>query len=497
MANFLWGEKAQFRYLFLAAIILLLGMLGSHDIWTQEHRWADIVSGMFYRHDFWHPYLGENNYYDKPLLSYWLIAAFSFITGPFSLWAMRLPSALAGLLAIWSIYRIGLHFKNKQFGLLAGWLLLTTFYFIFWARTSSADMLNMAGSLFAVSWYIEYKNKPSFFHFTIFFLILALTSLCKGLVCPVIVMLAILPDIIKQNNWKNYIRLPVFLSVFPAAIVYVLPFWLSSYYSNDQYHQNGLYLVYRENIVRYFHPFDHKDPIYTYFIFLPIYLFPWVFFFFPALLSIKTRWKQMSWNSKWLIWMVFLLFAFFTLSGSRRSYYVLPIVPFAILFTADWILSGELANTCLRWANRTILLFFSIFILIFCVFQPLYYSQGSLQDFAKHLKQTAEQTMPWSQWNIVMLDAESKLNFYLQLPPQVKHYPIQGNRNSQNEISLLKTWPMLKDHKPHTIFITRKAYESIIAKLLPDYKLISAGPRWEVTLLNKKDPNTTIAFIPK
>src|SRR5664279_5249984 len=117
-SDLLWGSRAKLIYLLLAAGVLLLTLLGSREIWTQEHRWADIVTGMFYRHDFLHPYLNESDYYDKPLLSYWLIAGFSYITGSVSTWALRLPSALAGLLAIWSIYRIGAHFQNKRMGLL-------------------------------------------------------------------------------------------------------------------------------------------------------------------------------------------------------------------------------------------------------------------------------------------------------------------------------------------------------------------------------------------
>ncbi len=127
----LWGSKAKFSHLFFAATILLLMMLGSREIWTQEHRWADIVAGMFFRNDFLHPYLGQATYYDKPLLSYWLIVIASKITGSLSTWSLRLPSALSGLLAVWSIYRLGTTLKNKQMGLLAGWLLITTFYFIF------------------------------------------------------------------------------------------------------------------------------------------------------------------------------------------------------------------------------------------------------------------------------------------------------------------------------------------------------------------------------
>lgn len=168
--EYFWGEKAQFRYLFLAAILLLLTLLGAKDIWTQEHRWADIVSAMFYRHDFLHPYLGNIQYYDKPLLSYWLIVVIAKLTGFLTTFTLRLPSALAGLLAIGSIYRLGSQIKNKQLGLLSGWLLLTTFYFVFWARVSSADMLNLAGSLFAVSWYMDHRRQSSLLSYTIFFL---------------------------------------------------------------------------------------------------------------------------------------------------------------------------------------------------------------------------------------------------------------------------------------------------------------------------------------
>src|SRR5580692_5657664 len=107
-AERLWGKNAKVIYLMIGAVVLLLTCLGGRELWTQEHRWADIVSGMFFRQDFLHPYLNEVDYYDKPLLSYWLIAAFAFITGELTTWGLRLPSALAGILAVWSIYRLGL-----------------------------------------------------------------------------------------------------------------------------------------------------------------------------------------------------------------------------------------------------------------------------------------------------------------------------------------------------------------------------------------------------
>src|SRR3990167_5838104 len=331
LADYLFGNKARFGYLLIGAILLLFTFLGAKDIWTQEHRWADIVFGMFYRNDFLHPYLGETKYYDKPLLSYWLIALIAQLTGALTTWTLRLPSALAGLLAIWSIYRLGAQTKDKELGLLAGWLLLTTFYFVFWARVSSADMLNLAGSLLAVSWYADHREKTNFYVYATFFLILAITSLCKGLGGAIIPLIAVCIDLILRNKWTIHLRLSFFLALFFGVVIYLIPFLASSYWGQE-YGQNGLYLVYRENILRYFQPFDHQGPLYTYFIYLPIYLMPWVIFFIPALLSLHSRWNTMRTDSKWIVWTLLVLFLFFTMSGSRRSYYILPIVPFAILF---------------------------------------------------------------------------------------------------------------------------------------------------------------------
>ena len=498
LAELLWGPKAKFSYLIFAAIILLFTMLASREIWTQEHRWADIVYGMFYYHDFLHPMLDGNDYYDKPLLSYWLIAGFTALFGELTTWAMRLPSALAGLLGIGSIYWLGCHLKDKRLGLLAGWMLLTTFYFVFWARTSSADMLNMAGSLFAVAWYFAKRNQTHLIDYTIFFLILALTALCKGLIGPVVAVLAILPDVILQRSWKKHLNWQVIVAVIPALIVYVLPFWASTHFGRQNYGENGFYEVYRENILRYFQPFDHKGPIYTYFIYLPIYLLPWALFFIPALLCLKSRWHRLTANSKWMVFSTLLLFLFFTLSGSRRSYYVLPMVPFAILLTADWILSGadKLTQRAL-WAGRVAVLFFVLLCINFDVVQPLYYSQGNINDFSLELKTAATRIKPWSEWKFVMLDPESKVRFYLHLSPEIKNDGVIGDRATQTKEGLLKAWPILQNQPKDTIIISRKLYLPLLKSLLGKDEIVEARPSLIQKLLRISDANAMVAFIPK
>ncbi len=477
------------KYLWLASLFLLFTMLGGRELWTQEHRWADIVSGMFFRHDFLHPYLGSNDYYDKPLLSYWLIAIVAAVTQELTTWTLRFPSALAGMLAIWSIYRLGSRLKDKSFGLLCGWMLLTTFYFVFWARVSSADMMNLAGSLFAVAWYFDKRDQNSIFNYSVFFLILAVTSLCKGLGGAVVAVLAIIPDMLHGRRWKKHLSWRLLPSFIPAIVVYVLPFWMSSHFGGDSYGQNGLYLVYRENILRYFQPFDHKDPIYTYFIFLPVYLLPWTFFFIPALISLKKRWASLSWNSRWMVWALFLLFTFFTLSGSRRSYYVLPLVPFGILLTADWLSSRN-------WPRRFISIFFVLLFSFFGILQPLYYAGGGQRGFVEKLQGQVAQLQSPQPWRYVLLDPESKVAFYMHLPPQVEYLGIAGDREAQSADTLLKMWPILKDKPRDVIFITRKQYAPVLSQLLPNYWQIETPATWGERLLHRSEPNASVAFIP-
>lgn len=491
IAEHLWGKKAKFAYLFAGSVLLIFTFLGARDIWTQEHRWADIVFGMFYRQDFLHPYLGEVRYYDKPLLSYWLIVATAKMAGILNGTILRFPTACAGLLAIWSTYSIGRTIKDTQFGLLAGWLLLTTFYFLFWARVSSADMLNMAGSLYAIAWYMNNREQGGWYNYSVFFVIVALSCLCKGLVSAIIVFIAVGIDMFMQRSFKQHLQWKLLVSALPGLIVYLFPFWLSSHFDTGSFGQNGLYLVYKENVLRYFKPFDHEGPIYTYLIYLPIYTLPWAIFLVPALATLKSRWQTLSRDSKWVVYTLLALFLFFSLSGSRRSYYVLPMVPFAILFIADWI---RASGWHVRYAAG-IAVISALSLFIFMDAAPAwFYSRYGASHFAELLKQDAR---GWPNYNVVLLDPESKVNFYLQLPPATSNYPLAGKEREERDAqAILKIWPVLANKPANTIFISRKLYAKSLKKYFDGYHevAISSYPDWP--FLKNYQQNAPIAFVP-
>jgi len=389
----------------LLSSILLFAFLGSREIWTQEWRWGEIVRWMLLHQDYFHPTLAGQIYFDKPLPSYWLMLAMAKLTHHFSTWTIRLPSAIAGLISIACLYQIGKKWQNPSTGALAALMLLTTYYFLFWARTASSDILNLAGILAVVAWYFSKREQPNLKNYIVFFLLLAVTALLKGLIGIIIVFLVIFPDIVL--HLKKHLQWSLLLAILPGFCLYFLPFWITGLENHTSLIESGLYEVYRENILRFFEPFDHKDPFYTYFIYLPIYLLPWTFFLFPTLYQLPKRWATLSLSTKQLIIVNISLFIFLTISGSRRSYYVLPMVPFSLLFIAEWITS---VKSRIQIAYYTASASFLALFIWFIVLQPLYYSDGGLVKFSQQL--TAHQVSK-KNWRIAFFNADNRLSFYL------------------------------------------------------------------------------------
>ncbi|MDR2839615.1 MAG: glycosyltransferase family 39 protein [Azonexus sp.] len=323
-----------------AALILLFVQLGATGPWQSEDRWLEIVREMLASGDYLQPRLNGELYFDKPLLSYWLIAALSHLTGSLSEWTLRAPSVIAGLITLWATRDLAGRVADRQFApqvaLLSGWLLLTSFGFLQWARMGEADMENLAACTLAVAWYWRCRDRMRGRDYLAFYLILAVGAQCKGLTAIIVPMLALLPDILRERRWRTHLNLPHLLAAGLAAVLYLLPFALSPRGSMADSH-GGLALVLRENIVRYVAPFDHTGPLYTYLIALPQYLLPWSLLFCAALAAALSGRLAEPNIRRWLLPTLALLFAFFTLSGSRRNYYILPLLPYCALLIGVWL----------------------------------------------------------------------------------------------------------------------------------------------------------------
>lgn len=336
--------------------MLLFVNLGTPSFKGSEDRFAEITREMILTQDFFHPTINGEPHFHKPLGSYWTIALAAAVTGGLNELATRAPSALAGLIALIATFLLAKHAFGSTCAIVACWLLLTTYGFLFWSRMAAADAANMAAVIAAVAWFRIGERNSGLLFYTVFFSICAVGAQFKGVATLVLPVVALVPWLVRDARWRSHAN-PTLLvpAACAAGVLYLAPFGLAAVTSPANAvpgeTPSGLFMVFQENILRFFAPHDHKGPFYTYFGALPVLLLPWSLVFVGAIVHVGRAYKELDEDSLWVWKCVALIFLLFTASGSRRSYYILPILPFCAMAIAtalvrrDELVSKTLALT--------------------------------------------------------------------------------------------------------------------------------------------------------
>ena len=332
------------RALILSALALLLAtswilfcQLGTAHLWKSEGRVGEVVREMFVRGDFIHPTSGWQPHISKPLIPYWLAVAASKVHGGLDEWSLRLPSAIAGLIAVFSTVVLGMRLFSAPVGLTAGAILASSLGLALWGRCAAADMLSLMGIIISVTWYWSWRDRPGILTVGIFGLLIAVAAQMKGLVGMAIPLIVVGADILMTGRYKGLLRPSFILALLAGVSAYLIPFVLSSYTADTQGF-NWISRAVRESVVRFINPYDHRGSPWMYTYFIPIWLLPWTPLFLYALISAARDMGRGPYEQRWLLIDIVVIFCFFTLSGSRRSYYILPILPFCALLTGQAII---------------------------------------------------------------------------------------------------------------------------------------------------------------
>ncbi len=354
----------------LLAALLFFARLGARALWASEFRWAEISREMRMTGNYFWPTINGRLYYDKPLLSYWMVLGTAHLTGSLNEAAVRIPCAIAGLSAVGLLILLVRRLYGEwRSAALAGFVLATSMSFVFFSRNASADVETITGELGALLLFISYRDRPDGSWVIPLWLIMAITSLTKGLlgfVLPLAVIGAYsclaegwhqlydgvsigslaqrLQWLIARNRWLfNRWSIP---AIALAGAVYAIPFGISLVKMRSS---AGFYMVYRENVLRFFEPFDHKGPIYLYVYIIFELMAPWSVLL-PAALAQAHRRQDRPATDRFALVYFWATFVFFTLSGSRRSYYILPILPAGAILVARLLLQqSEEISAAARW----------------------------------------------------------------------------------------------------------------------------------------------------
>ena len=352
-----WWLAGEIRLRYGAVVLALAALLfflrlGERALWGPERRWAETTREMQLSGNYFWPTINGAVYYDKPLLSYWLMAGAASLTGALNEFTARLPSAAAGLLGVALLMLLVRRLYDLRTAVISGFILATSYSYALFSRTASADMETVAGVLAALTLFVYSEQRPKGWWLVGFWLTMAVTSLTKGLLGFALPLLVAGVYSLCADGWRGFLeqgwrgslgeRMKGLITRFPwlfnwrtlpaalaAVLVYCLPFAMSYMWMHSNI---GVYKVLQENVVRFVHPFDHQEPVYFYLYRIFALMAPWSLFLPAALVQMHATCKERS--DRFILVFFWAIFLFFTISGSRRDYYLLPALPAAAVLVA-------------------------------------------------------------------------------------------------------------------------------------------------------------------
>ena len=199
-------RPAGWSVLVLTAI-LFFARLGARALWSSEFRWAEIAREMIVTHNYFWPTINGHVYYDKPLGSYWLVLVSTSFTGGLNE-SCRAPararsrdcsrSALLMLLAR--------RLYDARTAVSPAIILATSFSFVFFSRHASADVETIAGELAALLLFSHNEDRGGGSWVVGLWLIMAVTSLTKGLLGFALPLLVIGAYSCLRDGWSQLFR---------------------------------------------------------------------------------------------------------------------------------------------------------------------------------------------------------------------------------------------------------------------------------------------------
>lgn len=425
-------SKTKNRFIWiLFAIIIVAIYLFALDLpllGPDEPRYSQVAREMFERGDWITPTLGGFNWFEKPVLLYWLQIVFYNLFGV-NEFAARFGSALFGLGTIFSLFILGRNSRQidtddqrseskesesevqsskPDFAKWLGLIAASSIGLIVFSRGASFDIIitfPITASL--VSFFIwntrsEKQSTINYLPLTLFYFFIGVAVIAKGLIgivfpFAIVAFYYVLRWKLPNKTFLLSLLWGTILSILVASIWY-LPMYL----------QNGWEFIDEFFIQHHFQRFasnkyKHPQPFWFFWVIFPLFTIPWIPFFFAAIWNFlkknfQYRTAKEPQNKPHLYipnsslrlfafaWMLVPL-VFFSLSGSKLPGYILPALPAACILTAEYVFRFVNKSDTRKYVLQGVafLTFFVVAILLqFAV--PDY----AEQDSTRHLVQTAK-----------------------------------------------------------------------------------------------------------
>jgi 4-amino-4-deoxy-L-arabinose transferase-like glycosyltransferase len=336
-------------YLFLFFFLLFLTLfynLGERPLFGVEGRWAEAAREMSLTHSIFVPTINFSPHVTKPLIPFLLIKASCDLFGE-NEFAVRLPSAIVALLTVISFYYLARKLFEERYRWLAVFVFSSTIGFVEFARLAQSEIYQLFGLVTALAFYVNYRDKASFIGYSGFFFGLLFGALSKGLTAPTILLTTVFIDLYLNKRFYHF-NPKLLITLVLSLLLYFLPYYLTAKALNSPL---PFYLWFKENLKQAVDPYDNLRPFYIYFFYYPLWVAPFSLILIFCLATYFPKFKTLASDERWLLLSNLVVFLIFTLAKARRGYYILPILPFAVLLmltflrniqSNSWIITSKL-----------------------------------------------------------------------------------------------------------------------------------------------------------
>lgn len=338
-------------------LAFFFGLGASHLFDPDEGRSAEVAREMLVSGHWVVPTINFEQF-DKPAFYYWMIASSIELFGAND-YAVRLPGALAATCTVIATGVWAARYLCRSTGLLAALVLATTLGFIGMGRIVLTDATfswwMIAALLYGGAWWMEgaHARWPVW----PFYLCLALATLTKGPVAPVLAALVLVPF-----AWRT--GLPTSLRALqPLRGALILLVIAGTWYALASVEAPAYVwnFLWNHNVRRYAEGGGgHSANVFTFLYVLPAAYLPWSLYF-PTTVAALVRSARSAPLPRPLLFCVFWVVAvvgFFSLSGCKLVTYVLPAFPPLAVLVASaltTVMTHDADADTPAWVHRAVL----------------------------------------------------------------------------------------------------------------------------------------------
>src|SRR5262245_196797 len=273
--------------LFLCAVVFFYGLGRLPFIGPDEPRYAEVAREMYATGDWITPRLGGIKWFEKPALTYWLLAAGYALFGE-NEFSARFGVAAVSTFGALLLYFFGRRARSARFGYLSAAALVTCGLWPGFARGVTFDLaLTVAIEIALLSFFL-WESKESQVGrnrlWYVFCFALGLATLAKGLVGIVLPLLVIAPYLILTRNWRILLNPSL---MFFGALIFLgtAAVWYAPVMAKDGRAFVDEFFI-GHHFQRYVsNKYRHPQPFYFFPLVALAGSFPWLFYLISSLPS--------------------------------------------------------------------------------------------------------------------------------------------------------------------------------------------------------------------